>query len=431
MDHDQTPAPGRVSRRTLLAASAGAVAAAGAVAPAGARATTPGTTIQGAPRLNASTGASPLTRRVARALATQVVPVDDPAFLALFRETTAQAARVLETKQDVLLTHAEAIMGLEAAFRSLTRPGMTALSLVSGPYGAGQSAWLRQYGATVIEVTVPSDQAIDPEAVRAALAANPGIELVTMIHVETPSGTKNPIEAICPIVKAAGAVSLVDAASSWGGMPIYPDRWGADLVVGASQKSPGGPTGIGIISVSEAAWALMEANPQAPRGSFLSLLDWKERWIGQGVLPPGASSTLVYGLKAALDQLLARGTRESFARHALAARAFRAGAVAMGLELWAADESIAAETVTALRLPAGLTTPQVRAHLRERHSLALAGSVFSGTPAGATIRVGHMGEQTRPGFVLALLRALGTGLAELGVALDVPAGQRAARRVLG
>lgn len=337
----------------------------------------------------------------------------------------------MRTSSDVLLTHAEAIMCLEAAFLSVTRPGMTALNLVSGVYGEGQTTWLERYGATVIEIRTPFNESIDPGAVRAALSANPGIEFVSMIHVDTPSGTVNPIEDICPIVKEHGAVSLVDAASSYAGMPIHQDAWGADIVVGASQKCLGSPLGVGIISVSDAAWALIAKNPDAPKSSFLSLTDWKERWFGQGILPPGASPTIIYGVEAALARLIGRGVRDSFTRHERAARAFRAGAAAMGVSPWAASDEIAADTCTTLTLPGGLTTPQVRDHLRRRYGVAMGGTTFTGSPAGATIRVGHMGEQTQPRFVLELLGVIGRGLDDLGADVDVHAGQRAGRRVLG
>jgi pyridoxamine---pyruvate transaminase len=426
---------GRLSRRTLFQASAGtalgvtalgstAAAAAGAAkAPAGVPfAIAP-------PTINAGTGGSPLTKSVKRALTTDVMPTDDPAFLDLFRRTTELAARMLRTESDVLLTHAEAIMVLEAAFSSLTRPGITALNLISGLYGAGYTPWFERYGANVIEVSVPFNESIDPAAVREALAAHPEVELMSVVDVDTPSGTKNPIDLICPIAKEYGVVSIVDSASTMGGEPLYPDRWGADVVIGASQKSLGSALGVGIISVSDAAWSLIEQNPNAPRESFLSLIDWKERWVENGVLPPGASPTINYSVYAALAQWFAIGRRQQFARHALAARAFRAGARAMGLSLWAASEEIAATTCTALLLPRGLTTAGVRQHLRQRYGLAMGGTVFSGDPAGQTIRVGHMGEQTDRRFVLRLLEVLGEGLNDLGASLEVGAGQAAARRV--
>lgn len=436
----ETPSPeagGRFSRRALLRTSAGTVAgsALGAAAlstEAGAAPPAPRSSIPftpAPPAINAGTGGSPLTKAVEQALTTDVMPTDDPAFLDLFRRTTDLAARVLQTESDVLLTHAEAIMVLEAAFSSLTRPGMTALNLISGVYGEGYTPWLERYGATVIEVRVPFDQSIDPNAVSAALEAHPEVELMSVVDVDTPSGTKNPIDLICPIAKEHGVVSIVDSASTMGGEPLYPDRWGADVVVGASQKSLGSALGVGIISVSEAAWALIAENPNAPSGSFLSLTDWKQRWVEGGVLPPGASPTVIYSVYAALTQWFALGRRQQFDRHALAARAFRAGARAMGLELWAASESIAAITCTALTLPGGLTTAGVREHLRQRYGVAIGGTAFSGDPAGQTIRVGHMGEQTDRRFVLRLLEALGQGLVDLGAPMEIGAGQAAARRI--
>jgi pyridoxamine--pyruvate transaminase len=320
-------------------------------------------------------------------------------------------------------------MCLEAAFSSATRSGIKALNLISGIYGEGYTPWFERYGAEVVEVRVPYDQAIDPAAVRAALAANPGIELMSIVDVDTPSGTKNPVDKICPIAKEYGVVSIVDSASTYGGAPLYPDKWGADIVVGASQKCTGSALGVGIMSVSDAAWDLIAKNPDAPTSSFLSLTDWKTRWIEGGVLPPGASPTIIYSVYAALSRLLDRGLERTFAEHRLASRAFRAGARAMGVDPWPATERVAADTCTALRLPDGLTTPQVRTHMRQRYGLAAGGTTFTGDPAGATIRVGHMGAQTDRRFTLRMLEVIGEGLNDLGADLEVSAGLAAARRI--
>src|SRR5207302_8340812 len=102
-----------------------------------------------------------------------------------------------------------------------------------------------------------------------------------------------------------------------------------------------------LISVSERAWQAMEDNPSAPRGSFLSLLDWKHRWIdgGRVAFPYTPSVSDVNGVHAALRELLDEGLDTVIATHARAARACRAGVRALGLELWPRSESYAANCV--------------------------------------------------------------------------------------
>lgn len=450
----------RVSRRTLLNVSATAVAASAlgaAVAPGAAGAhghghgNAHGHGRGHGPRPGHGSGGSgsvfepgappppingyiptPLAPGVAAAMATPPIPQTDPAYVAMFRSVERLAARALETERDVLMMQAEAIISLEAAFRALVRPGIKALNLINGPYAAGYTTWMREYGAEVVELVVPYNASIDPAAVEASLAANPGVELVSVVHVDTPCGTANDIERIGPIAKRHGAVTLVDAATTVGGMPVRTDAWKLDIVVGATQKCLGATSGIGVMSVSDDAWALIAKNPNAPSDSYLSMTDWKTRWLEGGSFPLGTDCTGMYGMKAALRHLFdAGGLEASFARHRRAGGAFRAGAEAMGLTLWPAPGALLCDATTTLALPDGLAPADVVARVR-RYGVAIAGGqVSGGGVSGGTIRVGHLGVLTDARYVLAILEAVGRAMGSLGVAVDVKRGLRVARRALG
>ena len=99
-----------------------------------------------------------------------------------------------------------------------------------------------------------------------------------------------------------------------------------------------------------------------------------------------------------------------------------AGAVGMGLRLWAARESIAADCVTSIRVPEPVTDIALRDHVRSRYSVQLS----AGQGAGSIIRIGHMGATARPMLVIAALAAVGQSLLDLGVRVDVGAGIEAA-----
>src|SRR4029078_12936604 len=113
--------------------------------------------------------------------------------------------------------------------------------------------------------------------------------------------------AIGPIAHERGALACVDAVSSVGGMPLEVDAWRLDVVVAGAQKCLGGPPGMTLMSVSEAAWERARANPAAPRASYLSMLDWKEKWIDGDRFPFTPSVSEIYGVEAAVDELLEEG----------------------------------------------------------------------------------------------------------------------------
>lgn len=372
-----------------------------------------------------SAGPTMATHRTLSALGKPILYHYDPLFLDTFTRTQEKAAQVFRTENDMILMQGEAIVALEGAARSLTRPGMKALNLVQGVFGKGMGHWLRSFGADVHEIEVPYNEAVSPAAVEAFLAEHPDTELLTLVHSETPSGTVTDCSQIGPIAKRFGVITLIDAVSSIGGLEFATDEWQLDVVVTGAQKCLAGPPGIGLVAVSAEAWDRMEANPLAPRSSYVSLLDWREKWLGQGAFPYTPSVSDVHGVEAALDQVLEEGLEQVVGRHTLAAEATRAGVRAMGLELWAVNDEVAANCVTSVRLPDTLPDLTVRAHVRERYGVMLS----SGQGAGNLMRLAHMGPSANAMYPVVGLAALGRGLRDLGLAVDIGAGVDAALEV--
>jgi pyridoxamine---pyruvate transaminase len=375
-----------------------------------------------APDFTLAAGPVSTSARTLRAFSAPVLYHYDPVFLETFERTQEKVARLFRTTNDVLLMQGEAILGLEGAARSLVRPGMPVLNLVQGVFGKGMGAWLASFGAELHEIEVGYDEAVDPDAVERYLSDHPEIELLAAVHSETPSGTVTDMSRIGPIAKRHGVLTLVDAVSSVGGLEFEVDAWGLDLCVTGAQKCIGGPAGIALVAVSEAAWRAIEANDAAPRASYLSLLDWREKWLEQRIFPYTPTISDVYALEAACDELLEEGLDAAIARHAAAARVARAGARAMGLDLWARSESAMADCVTSIRLPDDIDHVDVRTHARERYGVMLS----SGQGAGNLIRIAHMGPTASGLYPLVSLAAIGQTLRDLGMQVDLGAGLEAA-----
>jgi pyridoxamine---pyruvate transaminase len=374
------------------------------------------------PDFTLSAGPVTASPRVLAALGSPIVYHYDPAFLERFRATERKLARVFQTENDVLLMQGEAVLGLEAAARGLVQPGTKVLNLVQGIFGKGMGYWLKSFGAELHELEVPYNDAVDPADVERYLDEHAGIELVAVVHSETPSGTLCDVSAIGPIARARGALTLVDCVSSLGGIPFETDAWQLDVCVAGAQKCLGGPPGMSLMTVSEAAWDRIRANPAAPRASFLSMLDWKEQWIDGDKFPFTPSVSDLYGVEASVDELLEEGIDASIERHERSAAACRAGVRTMGLELWPRSDEIAAACVTAIAVPEGLTDVQVRAHCRERYGVMISG----GQGAGNLVRIGHMGTSARGLHPVVGLAALGQTLADLGAHVEIGAGIEAA-----
>lgn len=181
-----------------------------------------------------------------------------------------------------------------------------------------------------------------------------------------------------------------------------------------------------MVTVSPAAWESILGNERAPRASYLSLIDWKQKWLEGDTFPYTPSVSDMHGLQSCVDQMLEEGVDAAIARHFASAEVTRAGVRGMGLQLWPVSDDIAASCVTSIRLPDGVDHVQVRTHVRERYGVMLS----SGQGAGNLIRIAHMGPTARGLHPVVGLAALGRSLVDLGQSVRVGDGVEAALAVL-
>ncbi|AZO02530.1 MULTISPECIES: alanine--glyoxylate aminotransferase family protein [unclassified Mesorhizobium] len=365
---------------------------------------------------------------VLRGLGRTVLYDYDPAFQLFYERVTDKAQKAMRLSNKPVILHGEPVLGLEAAAASLIAPDDVVLNLASGVYGKGFGYWAKRYSSNLLEIEVPYNEAIDPQAVAAMLKAHPEITVVSVCHHDTPSGTINPIDAIGALVSAHGAYLIVDAVSSFGGMKTHPEDCKADIYVTGPNKCLGAPPGLTMMGVSERAWAKMKANPLAPRASMLSIVDWEDAWSSDKPFPFTPSVSEINGLDVALDLYLNEGPEAVWARHALTARATRAGVAAMGLSIWAASDGIASPTTTAVRTPNGVDEKALRQAARARY-----GVVFSSGRSetlGKLTRIGHMGPTAQPIYAIAALTALGGAMNAAGQKLAIGKGIDAALAVI-
>ena len=189
------------------------------------------------------------------------------------------------------------------------------------------------------------------------------------MHSETSTGVVADVQALAQAAREAGAITVVDAVSSLGAVPLETDAWGLDVVVAGSQKALMTPPGLSLTTVSAAAWERC-ARTTTPRVYF----DWTKlrASLETGTTPFTPAVSLVVSLDKALELLLEEGLEAAFARHAALGRACREGAKAMGLTLFSPDEERSA-IVTAILTPDGVDARELVLALRERFGITVAG----------------------------------------------------------
>src|SRR6266850_2931909 len=325
---------------------------------------------------------------------------------------------------------------LESSALSMVEPGDRTLVIVAGVFGQLMAAVLGRIGAEVTEFTVEWGQPIDLARLEREIErVKP--KIVTMVHNETSTGTTYPAADVGKIVKGHGALFLLDSVSSLAGIDVRTDEWGADLNMTGSQKCLAAPIGMAIVGVTPPAWEAMERRKHKASSWVYDLLRWRDAWIPVsrgGRVPDGAPRSqpvsmpthLTQALGAAVKLVLEEGLEQRFRRHAVAARAFRAGIDAMRLQMFP-DASILSDTVSCVKTPPGIEPAAVVKLMRQTFGI-LIGTGLDQTRA-TTLRIGHMGITASPLYILPTLSALEMTLRELGYKCEAGAGVSAAQAI--
>jgi aspartate aminotransferase-like enzyme len=238
---------------------------------------------------------------------------------------------------------------------------------------------------------------------------------------ETSTGIVHDIRAIAEVVRRHGALLVVDAVSGLGAARLEQDEWGVDVVVAGSQKALMTPPGLAFASVSERA---LEAAARDGGGRYY--FDWSRTAKSQakGASPFTPAVSLFLGLDVALEMIEQEGLEDVWARHDLLARATRAGALALGLDLYG-DPDERSTVVTAIELPGDIDGGKVPGTLRK---LGITANGGQDDLKGRIIRIAHCG-YFGAFDILTALSGLEMALEQLGHPVEHGTGVGAAQRV--
>ncbi|AAL64922.1 aminotransferase, class-V [Pyrobaculum aerophilum str. IM2] len=359
-------------------------------------------------------GPTELPHGVKAALVRETTNPDlDPQFFQEYKQVIELLRPLLGAWQSrVYIWVGEAMLGLEAALANAVRPGTKVLVIDNGVYGSGFADLVKMYGGNPITPGLSWRRSADPSAIERILDKEKDVEVVTLVHCDTPSTVYNNLREIAKIVSSHGAYLIVDAVSSIAADEIRVDDWGVDVLIGGSQKALNAPPGLTILSISKRAWdrALEVARPSF----YMNYQIWEE-WLEKGGFPYTMSDVLIYALKESLQRIHNEGFESVFQRHKAARAAFRAGIEALGLEPYIERVDDTCPTATAFKTP--LPSPELRRFIWEKYGVLFAGSW--GPLEREIMRISHMGIQASADSIAASISILGAALRDLGFNVQV------------
>jgi aspartate aminotransferase-like enzyme len=370
-------------------------------------------------------GPTPLPPAVSQVMAEPILYHRAPAFIEVYERALANLREVFQTRNDVLGFAASGTGAMESAVANLVRPGAPAVAASAGKFGERWQQLCDAYGARTIKVDAPWGEKVEPAAIAEALdGLDEPATAVFATHSESSTGVIHDIKGMAEVCAEREVVLAVDAISGIGAVELPQDEWGVDVVVSGSQKALMTPPGLAFASVSERALERAGESP-APRYYY----DWQRTADGQREEPANSpftpAVTLWRALDVALQLILEEGLPQVLERHALLARAARAGIEAAGLERFGPDDD-GANVLTAAKLPEAIDGAAVPKTMRDRYGVTVAGG--QGKLKGKIVRIAHCGYYGAFDIVVAL-SALEMALRDLGHDCEPGAAAGAAQRV--
>ena len=360
-------------------------------------------------------------QRVLRAMAKPMISHRSADFEKIYEDCRSRLKDLFDTKNEVVVLSGSGTAGMEAAVGGIIGKGEKVVTVTNGKFGERFTELGDRYGS-IVPLDFPWGTPFDLARIEAAL--DDGAKAITMVHNETSVGIVNPAREIGKLARKYDAVFIVDGISSVGGNEFLTDEWGIDIAITGSQKCLAVPPGLAMVAVSKRAMDLLEEG----KGGYYTDLKAHLKKASKNQTPYTPAVSLFFALQEALKMAAEEGFPERRARMAALAGGVRAAASALDIQLFPQvnEHTTYSNTVTAMKMPSGISDSQLRGGMRKR------GVVVSGGQEelkGKIFRIGTMGACTEAD-VLRTIQTLELVLEKEGVISSLGAGVEAASKAI-
>lgn len=368
-------------------------------------------------------GPSGVSPRVLAALAAPTVGHLDPYFLRIMDETQKMLRAVFRTSNELTLAvSGTGSAGMETCVVNLIEPGDRMVVCVNGVFGGRMADVAARAGANVTKVERNFGEVFAPDEVGNAIK-KVGPKVVGIVHAETSTGARQPLEEIAKIARDAGVLLLVDCVTSLGGVPVEVDAWQLDAVYSGTQKCLSCPPGLSPVTFGPRALAAIEKRKTKVASWYLDMTLVRNYWGQDRAYHHTAPINMNFGLHEALRIVLEEGLENRFARHLRNHQALKAGLKALGIA-YSVAEGHQLPMLNSVLVPAGVEDLAVRKQLLADFGIEIGSGL--GPLKGKTWRIGLMGETSTQSNVLLVLAALERCLSAQGAKIAGGAGVAAA-----
>ncbi|MFB3061909.1 MAG: alanine--glyoxylate aminotransferase family protein [Candidatus Binatia bacterium] len=356
-------------------------------------------------RLLLGPGPSVVHPRVLRALSTPLVGHLDPEFLKILDEVQHLLRRLFQTdNRFTVAISGTGSAAMEATIVNLVEPGDSVVVGVNGVFGTRLAQMVERCGGTAVRVEVPWGEVISPDLIEGALNRVGSVKAVALVHAETSTGAFLPLEDIGTLCQQYGALLIVDAVTSLGGLPVKVDEWKIDACYSATQKCLSCPPGLAPLTLSEKAVNTLTRRKTPCQSWYLDCSLVADYWAeDKRTYHHTAPISMVYALRESLRLIFEEGLEARYARHTLNRDALLAGLQELGFSLFS-RVGHHLPSLICVNLPPLFDDRSIRSILLHEFNIEVGGGL--GPLAGKVWRIGLMGESSRFEHVMTLLAAL-------------------------
>lgn len=356
-------------------------------------------------RLLMGPGPSMVHPRVLQALSQPLLGHLDPVFLALMNEIQTLLRATFHTRNEFTIAlSGTGSAGMEAVITNLIEPGDRAIVGVNGVFGTRLATMIERSGGIPIRIEAPWGTTIPIEALEKELSQSAPVKAVVLVHAETSTGARQPLEDVGALCRACDALFVVDAVTSLGGIPVEIDTWGIDACYSGTQKCLSCPPGLAPLTVSPRGMSAIRQRRTPCPSWYLDLSLIADYWNDHSrAYHHTAPISMLYGLREALRLVHEEGLPARVARHQVNSDALMAGLKTLGLSALS-PPGHRLPMLNCVTLPDGMDEALMRTHLLQQYGIEIGGGL--GPLRGRVWRIGLMGESSRRAHVLTLLNAL-------------------------
>jgi aspartate aminotransferase-like enzyme len=305
-------------------------------------------------------------------------------FRNLYRTVLADLKEVMGTQNDVITLVSSGTGAMESSVSNLFSPGDKVIVCSAGKFGERWVEITKAFGLKTVLLQAEYGDVVTPARVQQALTENPDARGVFVQASETSTGAAHDVRAMAEAIRKTDAIFVIDAITGLGTQPLDIDGWGLDVVIGGSQKAFMIPPGLAFISLSPKAWAFADT-AKLPHYYFNLKKERKSAASGESSWTP--ATALLLALGEALKYVKSIGMDKLVDNAQLLAKATRAAAKELGLELFSPGSPAA--SVTAIRAPKGMDSSVIVKEYRNRFGSIIANG--QGSMKGQIFRIAHLG----------------------------------------